>query len=379
MAGRTRALVITDPAMLVRHANGRLVVTRDGEKVAAIPIEDLAHVALHGPVTMTGAALARLLDAGVDLALHTASGRLRGQLQSAEPKNVFLLLAQVAAWQSADRRAAFARALVASKIAGQRQLLVRHALDHGSAGCKAAATELARLESRAWDAPDVPVAMGIEGAAAAAYFGAFPELLRGGWTFPGRVRRPATDPVNALLSFGYALASSELARHLLAAGFDLRVGLVHGVRYGRRSLVLDLVEELRAPLADRFALRLLNRGQLAPTDFEPGEGRAVRLTSDGRRRYLTLWEETLDAPGPRLRREPPLVGEAAVRVPGLPEDPRGPSWRARMRSQVARLRRFLLRGEAYVPLTTTLEPPDRSRRDPAAEEPPEIPEESEDD
>ena len=90
--------MITDPALLVRHANHRLVMLRDRKEVAAVPIADISHVALHGPVTVTGAALASLLDAGIDVSPHASSSRFRGIVHSAQPKNVYLLLAQVDAW-----------------------------------------------------------------------------------------------------------------------------------------------------------------------------------------------------------------------------------------------------------------------------------------
>jgi hypothetical protein len=91
---RGRALVVTDPMLLIRHANDRLVMLREGKSVAAIPLADVSHIALHGPITMTGAAVARVLDAGLDVTLHTSSGRLRGMLSSAQAKNVYLLLAR---------------------------------------------------------------------------------------------------------------------------------------------------------------------------------------------------------------------------------------------------------------------------------------------
>ena len=98
--------------------------------------------------TFTGPAIAGLLDAGIDVTLHSSAARLRGVIHSHDPKNVFLTLAQVAAWNDPARRLAFARVLLASKIAGQRQLVHRHARDHGSALCEDATARLAVLERK---------------------------------------------------------------------------------------------------------------------------------------------------------------------------------------------------------------------------------------
>ncbi|MFO0651472.1 MAG: CRISPR-associated endonuclease Cas1 [Polyangiales bacterium] len=329
-----RPLVISDPMLLVRRDNERLVMLRERTEVAASPRRELSHVAAHGPVTFTGAALAGLLDEGIDVTPHASSGRLRGVISSAQSKNVYLLLAQVDAWQRPAKRAELARALLAGKIAGQRQLAQRQALDRGSLRCEEAARRLAVFERQVWEQPDVDAARGIEGAASAAYFDVFGEMLSEGWRFPGRVRRPATDPVNAMLSFGYAIAGGEVARALLHRGFDARIGLIHGLRYGRESLVLDIVEEFRAPMVDRFTLRLLNRGQFKVEDFETQLRRFRAPGQEARRRYLELWEEMLSERARALRNETAIADEGVLprrthrrprrrRRRRRPADPRG--------------------------------------------------------
>ncbi|MCS6912337.1 MAG: CRISPR-associated endonuclease Cas1 [Myxococcales bacterium] len=358
-----RSLVLTDPTLLVRLDGGRLVCLRERQVVAAVPLHEISHLCLHGPVTLTGAAVARLLDEGIDMTLYSSAGRLRGMLSSVQAKNVYLLLAQVAAWNDAARRIGFARPLLYSKLMGQRRLVQRHALDHGSAACAEVAERIGVLARQVLEEADLEALQGLEGAAAAAYFGVFGQMLRGGWTWPGRVRRPPRDPVNALLSFGYTLAAGEVARCLLQAGFDLRIGLLHGIRYGRESLPLDLLEELRAPLVDRFTLRLLNRRQLGPEEFEEQEGGAVRLTAEGRRKYLELWEEALNRQV-RRRDDEPQEGTRRLGRRAVRSDPaEGWSWRRRMERQVQRLRRYLLEGVAYRPL----HPPPASPQDSSAD------------
>jgi CRISPR-associated protein Cas1 len=357
--------------LLVRRSNDRVVMVRDSSTVASAPIRELSHVSAHGPVTFTGAALAGLMDAGIDVTLYSSGGRWRGLISSARSGNVFLLLAQADGWRDEAKKLAIARALVASKIAGQRQLLQRKALDRGSIRCDDAAQRLAVYERQVWEQGSVDAVRGIEGAAAAAYFDVFDEMLSGGWRFPGRVRHPATDPVNALLSFGYVLAVGEIVRALVQRGFDSRIGFLHGLRYGRESLALDLVEEFRSPMVDRFTLRLLNRGQFVAEDFEPHEDGAVRLTRDARRKFLELWEDMLSARAAEVRKEAPLGADraqlaarvsavSADDVPAQVDDRPVPdddaaeqpiTWRRRIERQVLRLWRTLMYAEAFVPLT----------------------------
>ena len=139
---------------------------------------------------------------------------------------------------------------------------------------------------------DVDALRGLEGDAAGAYFAVFSLLLKGeGFSFPGRVRRPPTDPVNALISFLYSLLAHDCRSALESVGLDAAVGFLHRDSPGRPSLALDLMEEFRPVLADRCALTLLNRRQISPKDFRVQESGAVELTEEARKLVLTTWQE----------------------------------------------------------------------------------------
>jgi CRISPR-associated protein Cas1 len=133
---------------------------------------------------------------------------------------------------------------------------------------------------------------GGEGDAAATYFGVFDHLVRSeGFSFEGRRRRPATDPVNALLSFMYTLVVHDAASALTAVGLDPAVGFLHEDRSSRPSLALDLAEEFRSVLADRMVLALLNRKQIKPGDFATKPTGEVRLKDESRRGVLVGYQK----------------------------------------------------------------------------------------
>ena len=135
---------------------------------------------------------------------------------------------------------------------------------------------------------------GIEGDAAAGYFSVFDEMIlnqKESFGFTGRSRRPPLDRVNALLSFCYTLLANDCANALEAVGLDAYVGFMHSDRPGRKSLALDLMEEFRAPMADRFALTMINQRQIREKDFIISEDGAVRFTDEARKRILTVWQE----------------------------------------------------------------------------------------
>ena len=161
-----------------------------------------------------------------------------------------------------------------------------------------AADELETLADRAAAAESCEALLGLEGTGARGYFAALGTAFRAELTFAGRQQRPAPDPVNALLSLGYVLLGNQLAGLLEARGLDPAVGFVHAPRAGRPSLALDLLEEFRPAVVDRFVLRLCNLRIVRPEQFEPDPERAggVRLTRDGLKRFFGAWEKYLRRP-----------------------------------------------------------------------------------
>jgi len=149
---------------------------------------------------------------------------------------------------------------------------------------------------KAGAATDAASLLGIEGMAAKGYFEGFATLLQGGPTFDleGRNRRPPRDPVNALLSFVYALLAKDLTLALNAVGFDVMLGFYHRPRYGRPSLALDLAEEFRPIVADSVVLTLINNGEVTPSSFIRRAG-AVAMTDSARRAVLAAYERRMDS------------------------------------------------------------------------------------
>lgn len=188
--------------------------------------------------------------------------------------------------------------------------------------------ELARSAEAVSGALSLDSLRGVEGSAAARYFRAVAGVFPAAFGFAGRNRRPPRDPVNALLSFGYVLVGNELQSLLDAMGYDPFLGLFHDLDYGRPSLALDLLEELRAPLVDRFTASLLNLGTLTASDFTPTAEGGVVLTREAMKRYFVAYEKELTEP--RSVEE----GETA-------------SFRQLFRRQAERLARALVHDEPY--------------------------------
>lgn len=286
-------LYITRPDCYLHKERETVVIKQGDAKLAQFPMLALQNILCFGQVSVSPAMMAACLEANVGLSFFTEFGKFQAQVMGMPKGNVLLRRTQYRWADDEGKAVSVARLMVAAKVGNCRTVLLREQRNHGEqADLEHASRQLASLLRTIRHADSVPNLMGLEGEAASVYFGVFPQLLRApGFDFCGRVRRPPSDPVNALLSFAYTLLASECSSALAGVGLDPYVGFLHQDRPGRKSLALDLMEELRAPMADRFVLTLINRAQIKPTDFVTEGSGAVRLTEDARKVVLSAYQE----------------------------------------------------------------------------------------
>ncbi len=275
-----------------------LEVSLDDEAVASARLMDVSQVVLQGGVYLTGPALHELMARNIPVTWLSHGGWFLGHTVGLGHKNVELRTAQYRASFDAAHCLRLARDLVVAKIRNQRTLLRRN-WKRGEAPDELIAAFRHDIDAaeRAHDAAQL---LGVEGQAAARYFRHFNQMLslpEGGaadwpFDFERRTRRPPTDPVNAMLSYAYALLSRSVAVTLTAVGFDAYRGFSHQPRYGRPALALDVMEPFRPLLADSAVLMAINNGEVGPDDFVSAGG-AVNLNERGRRAFIAAFERRL--------------------------------------------------------------------------------------
>lgn len=276
------------------HKDRETIVIKQGdEKLGQFPALTIGNVLCFGQVSVSPFLMGYCAEQGIGLSFYTEFGRFLARVQGRPVGNVLLRRAQFRWADDVQRSLSVARLMVGAKIANGRSVLLREMRNHGpNPVIDAAADRLAVSLRRIRQAQSVEEVMGVEGDAGATYFSVFNELLRGsGFVFGGRVRRPPTDPVNALLSFVYSLITQECVSALVGVGLDPYVGFLHKDRPGRPSLALDLLEEFRSAWADRFVLTLINRRQIQLDDFVSEASGSVRLKDDARKRLLGAYQE----------------------------------------------------------------------------------------
>lgn len=274
-----------------------VIVRHEHETKIRVPLHNLdGIVALGWDISCSAPLMAACAEAGVTLSFCTPYGKFQAAVRGFTSGNVLLRREQ---YRRADEERAsveIARNMIAAKIANQRTVLLRAIRDHG--GDERTATLSATCVELAYNAQvtsrdhTLDTLRGIEGDAAKRYFDVFPHLITNtAFSFGGRVKRPPTDPVNALLSFLYAMLAHDCRSACETVGLDPQVGFLHRDRPGRASLALDLMEELRPVLADRLVLSLINRQQVKASDFNTKENGAVEMKDTTRKAVLVAYQE----------------------------------------------------------------------------------------
>lgn len=275
-----------------------VVVNREKQETGRFPLHNLSGILSFSYAGASPALMGACGKRGIELTFCTPTGRFLARTVGTENGNVLLRREQYRIADDLHRSCAIARNMIFGKLYNARWSVERTRRDHAdridAARFSAASQELRGLLPQVAEELSPESLRGLEGVGATAYFGVFEDMIlreKETFAFRGRNRRPPLDPVNALLSFAYALLASECAAALTSVGLDAYVGFLHRDRPGRTSLALDLMEELRPCFADRFVLTLINNRVLGGGDFERAENGAVLLSADARRAFLKAWQE----------------------------------------------------------------------------------------
>ena len=271
-------------------------VVKDGKTLQSVPLIKVDQVLIFGNVGITTPALTWLMLQNIDVVFCNQHGRFKGRVVGEASGHSKLRRLQYRRVDTPLFALNTARVIVAAKLHNSRTLLQRYQRKLQKPELSNAVQRLAGLIDKTTRVQSINGLMGVEGVGAAVYFGAFKYLFKdNAWQFKKRVRRPPTDPINVLLSFGYTLLTHEFVSAIERVGLDPYLGFLHADSYNRPSLALDLVEEFRAIVVDSVVLRCLNSGLISPDDFEEQDDakRPVLLKEKGKGRFIQEYEARL--------------------------------------------------------------------------------------
>ena len=287
-------LYVTTPESYLYERNGNICISIGGAEKASIPVSQISSIVLIGKNTVSTALLSLCSKNDITISFLSENGFFEGRLCGPVSGNVLLRKRQFDSLNDTEFCNGFVRDLLFCKIRNAKAVLMRHERKEEDEAVKrslfAAILQLSNAAQKLDDCADIDSMRGVEGAAASIYFSQFDHLLSSpkGYRFGTRSKRPPQNEVNAVLSFVYVLLTHEVCAAMEAVGLDPAAGYLHTLRPGRSSFALDLMEELRAPLCDRFVITMFNKNQFSDVDFDT-DADAVYLSAKGRRKVLEQW------------------------------------------------------------------------------------------
>ncbi|MBD2743081.1 type I-D CRISPR-associated endonuclease Cas1d [Coleofasciculus sp. FACHB-1120] len=284
---------VTQDEAFIGKTDERLCVKAGKQTILDVPLIKVDGIVVLGRASVSPAVVMELLSRHIPLSFLTSSGRYLGRLEPEMTKNIFVRKAQWKAAGETEQAVHLVRGFVRGKLKNYRINLLRRERECSQLDLQSNITRLEKAIAPIDKTLRIDSLRGLEGAGSAAYFGCFDHLLKGSeFKFKARNRRPPTDPVNAILSFGYSLLRHDIQSATNIVGFDPYLGYLHVERYGRPSLALDLMEEFRPLVVDAIVLSALNKRSLTKDDFtEEPLSKAVSLTKEGLHKFLRLYEQ----------------------------------------------------------------------------------------
>ncbi len=291
-------LYVTKPDTYIALDGETVLVKKDEEVLLRVPLHNLEGIITFGYTGASPALMGACAKRNISLCFMSAHGRFRARVIGESRGNVTLRKTQYRVSDSEEQSTALAKNFILGKVYNAKWIVERALRDHAIRldveALKNVSISLTNTLSEILDAVDLEQLRGIEGKAASRYFSIFDSLIlqqEESFFWHGRSRRPPTDNVNALLSFIYTMLANDCAAALEAVGLDAYVGFLHRDRPGRVSLALDMMEELRGVVADRFVLTLINKRVVNEKGFEKRENGAVVMDDTTRKAVLTAWQE----------------------------------------------------------------------------------------
>lgn len=294
---RNTLFVLSEDAYLTLDGEN-VVVNREKQTVARYPLHTLTTILSFSYAGASPALMGACAQREIGLSFCSPRGKFLARVANQSNGNVLLRRTQYRMADDPLQSCQIARAMVLGKLYNARWSIERTCRDHAMRvdveKLKKASQQLKELLPTVRQETDLDALRGWEGVGANAYFRVLDDMIlnrKETFSFQIRNRRPPLDPVNAMLSFAYSLLANDCASALEAVGLDAYVGFLHRDRPGRTSLALDLMEELRPCLADRFVLSCINNRKFSEKDFERMDSGAVLLTDQARRTFLKSWQE----------------------------------------------------------------------------------------
>ena len=288
------SMYLVKQGSILRSSSEQLIIEYKGHILEKIPIIYIDKILIFGNIQVTSQTISLLLEKDIDVAFLSSKGKLKGSLCANKSKNIYIRLAQFEKFKDMNFKLKLIKEIVKTKLFNQLKVIKKYSYIYPEITLDSEISTINKIIPLVDERFEVDEIMGYEGAGSAAYFKFFSKIMRGDFIFEGRKMHPSTDPVNAMLSLGYVMLTNEIASLLESSSFDPYFGFFHGIRYGRQSLPLDIIEEFRQPFIDMFTLKLINKKVFTKKDFEVHNDGSCIFIEDSLKKYFSLYEEYMN-------------------------------------------------------------------------------------
>lgn len=290
-------LYITTPERYLSLNGENVVISEKSNEIGRVPLHNIDGIIAFGSNGASPALMGKCANDCIEIAFMDRNGKFLARVEGKKNGNVLLRRKQYRVADDDKQSLFIAKNMIIGKLFNSRWVLDRAVRDHSlridTDNFKRKQDFLKESIQKAQSCENADSLRGIEGEAAAVYFSVFDDMIlqqKEDFYFKGRSKRPPLDKVNAMLSFAYALTTNMCVAALESVGLDAYVGFLHTDRPGRCSLALDLIEEFRSVLCDRFVLTLINKRMIDSGAFDEKEDGAVLLNDQGRKLFLQAWQ-----------------------------------------------------------------------------------------
>lgn len=290
-------LYVTSPNRYLGLDGENVVVYEAQTEIGRIPLHNLQEIVTFGYTGASPALMGACAKRDVAVTFLTGNGKFLARVSGEVRGNITLRKEQYCLTMDSGKSIQIAKNCILGKVYNAKWVLERACRDNGLRvdveQIKRKSAFLSNSMKRIRGCEQAAELRGLEGEAASVYFSVFNELIlqqKSEFIFDKRTKRPPTDPVNAMLSFSYTLLTGMCASALETVGLDPYAGFFHTDRPGRLSLALDMVEELRSVMGDRFVLTMINKKIIKPGDFRQKENGAVIMEDEARKLFLSHWQ-----------------------------------------------------------------------------------------
>lgn len=295
MINVNKVLYILQDNIYISCEHDSFVIKMNDVEKQRVPVTIIQQIIVFGNATVSAYLIGYCSEHSIMVSYVSSFGDYYGGLRGKSVGNILLRQKQYRLYDNADEKLRLVKNIVLVKGENQKSLLaatLASANEEDAQSLSNAISKISDILGLLHDLPDVGAVRGTEGSIASIYFSVFDHMIKirnTGMCFEKRSKRPPENNCNAIMSFLYVMLTLNCVSAVECFGLDSYMGYLHELRPGRESLACDLVEEFRAPIVDRFVIRLINRKQITERDFESQEG-DIRLSDDGKKKILQLWE-----------------------------------------------------------------------------------------